>query len=211
MSDYNEAMDSVFEDVEDNPHLQRQRSNSVPLHAFDTRVDKVYTVGCFDLFHRGHITLLQRMKALGKQVSSNHIGCITFPPYIVLPPRLYKSWTLHENNYLPLKTYKLQTNVRRLFSVLTMNIPGEDCSETCLAHLFIDLHFYYSIESHNGRYRILILINIYLGKECLSGMFCDFDTDPCICVLHTTCWKQFVSVSLLQKKIWQLTVWQKYC
>jgi cytidyltransferase-like protein len=128
MSDDNEAMDSVFEDVEDNPHLQRQRSNSVPLHAFDTRVDKVYTVGCFDLFHRGHITLLQRMKALGKQVSSNHIGCITFPPYFVLPPRLYKSWTLHENNYLPLKTYKLQTNVRRLFSVLTMNIPGEDCS-----------------------------------------------------------------------------------
>lgn len=71
--------------------------------------------------------------------------------------------------------------------------------ETCLAHLFIDLHFYYSIESHNGRYRILILINIYLGKECLSGMFCDFDTDPCICVLHTTWWHTFVSVSLLQK------------
>lgn len=91
MSGDNEAMDSVFEDVEDNPHLQRQRSNSVPLHVFDTRVDKVYTVGCFDLFHRGHITLLQRMKTLGKQVSSNHIGCITFPPYIVSPPRLHKS------------------------------------------------------------------------------------------------------------------------
>jgi len=88
MSDDNEAMDSVFEDVDDNPHLQRPRNNSVPLHAFDTRVDRVYTVGCFDLFHAGHITLLQRMKALGKQVSSNHIGCITFPLHIFLPPRL---------------------------------------------------------------------------------------------------------------------------
>lgn len=31
-------------------------------------VDKVYTVGCFDLFHSGHIRLLQRMRSLGKQV-----------------------------------------------------------------------------------------------------------------------------------------------
>lgn len=67
MLDDNEAMDSVFEDV-DNPHLQRPRNSSVPLNAFDTRVDRVYTVGCFDLFHTGHITLLQRMQALGKQV-----------------------------------------------------------------------------------------------------------------------------------------------
>lgn len=34
----------------------------------DNRVDKVYTVGCFDLFHRGHIALLKNMRKLGKEV-----------------------------------------------------------------------------------------------------------------------------------------------
>ncbi|XP_064598870.1 uncharacterized protein LOC135465558 [Liolophura sinensis] len=34
----------------------------------DGRVDKVYTIGCFDLFHFGHVILLRRMKSLGKQV-----------------------------------------------------------------------------------------------------------------------------------------------
>ena len=34
----------------------------------DNRVDKVYTVGCFDLFHRGHIVLLKNMRKLGKEV-----------------------------------------------------------------------------------------------------------------------------------------------
>ena len=34
----------------------------------DERVDKVYTVGCFDLFHRGHINLLKNMRKLGKEV-----------------------------------------------------------------------------------------------------------------------------------------------
>ena len=99
--DGNEAMDSVFEDADDNPHLQRSRNNSVPLNAFDTRVDRVYTVGCFDLFHTGHITLLQRMKALGKQVSSICIGFIDLPLYIFLPPRIYNSSTLHEHTPLP--------------------------------------------------------------------------------------------------------------
>jgi len=32
------------------------------------RVDKVYTVGCFDLFHRGHINLLRNMRKMGKEV-----------------------------------------------------------------------------------------------------------------------------------------------
>ena len=32
------------------------------------KVDKVYTVGCFDLFHRGHSTLLRKMRSLGKEV-----------------------------------------------------------------------------------------------------------------------------------------------
>lgn len=34
----------------------------------DGRVDKVYTVGCFDLFHRGHIVLLKNMRKLGREV-----------------------------------------------------------------------------------------------------------------------------------------------
>ena len=33
------------------------------------KVDKVYTVGCFDLFHRGHEILLKRMRKLGKEVN----------------------------------------------------------------------------------------------------------------------------------------------
>ena len=32
------------------------------------KVDKVYTVGCFDLFHCGHSTLLRNMRTLGKEV-----------------------------------------------------------------------------------------------------------------------------------------------
>ena len=35
----------------------------------DERVDKVYTVGCFDLFHHGHVKLLKNMRKLGKEVS----------------------------------------------------------------------------------------------------------------------------------------------
>ena len=34
----------------------------------DTRVDKVYTVGCFDLFHHGHVTIINRMREIGKKV-----------------------------------------------------------------------------------------------------------------------------------------------
>ena len=34
----------------------------------DERVDKVYTVGCFDLFHHGHVNLLKNMRKLGKEV-----------------------------------------------------------------------------------------------------------------------------------------------
>ncbi len=44
------------------------RSSSVLSVQLDTRVDKVYTVGCFDLFHHGHIKLIQRMREIGKKV-----------------------------------------------------------------------------------------------------------------------------------------------
>lgn len=33
------------------------------------KVDKVYTVGCFDLLHQGHLNLFERMRQLGKEVS----------------------------------------------------------------------------------------------------------------------------------------------
>jgi len=32
------------------------------------RVDKIYTIGCFDLFHKGHVRLIQRMRTMGKKV-----------------------------------------------------------------------------------------------------------------------------------------------
>lgn len=34
----------------------------------DKRVDKVYTIGCFDLFHFGHVQLINHMRELGKKV-----------------------------------------------------------------------------------------------------------------------------------------------
>ena len=34
------------------------------------KVDKVYTVGCFDLFHRGHFNLLKNMRKFGREVGS---------------------------------------------------------------------------------------------------------------------------------------------
>ncbi|UJR34100.1 hypothetical protein I4U23_021510 [Adineta vaga] len=45
-----------------------QRSASLPSIWIDGRADKVYTVGCFDLFHEGHRLLLQRMRQYGRQV-----------------------------------------------------------------------------------------------------------------------------------------------
>ncbi|CAF3508005.1 unnamed protein product [Rotaria sp. Silwood1] len=45
-----------------------QRSSSLPAMWIDGRADKVYTIGCFDLFHEGHRLLLQRMKQFGREV-----------------------------------------------------------------------------------------------------------------------------------------------
>ncbi|KAI8759564.1 hypothetical protein BgiBS90_031594, partial [Biomphalaria glabrata] len=37
-------------------------------NTLDCRVERVYTVGCFDLFHYGHIRLLKEMRKYGKKV-----------------------------------------------------------------------------------------------------------------------------------------------
>jgi cytidyltransferase-like protein len=55
---------SIHDDVA--PGLQR--SASLPAIWIDGRADKVYTIGCFDLFHQGHRLLLQRMKQFGREV-----------------------------------------------------------------------------------------------------------------------------------------------
>jgi cytidyltransferase-like protein len=44
------------------------RSASIPGLWIDNRADKVYTVGCFDLFHEGHRILLERMREFGREV-----------------------------------------------------------------------------------------------------------------------------------------------
>lgn len=58
---------SSLESHEDIPH-NYQRSASLPAIWLDGRADKVYTVGCFDLFHDGHVRLLQRMRQYGREV-----------------------------------------------------------------------------------------------------------------------------------------------
>ncbi|XP_067651084.1 uncharacterized protein [Haliotis asinina] len=55
----------------ENNELYEKRTilqDSVPITHLDSRVERVYTVGCFDLFHHGHVKLMQRMRKLGKQV-----------------------------------------------------------------------------------------------------------------------------------------------
>ena len=53
-------------------NIVRLRTKTMPtfieMPEVDTRVDKVYTIGCFDLFHYGHVNLIQRMRKLGKKV-----------------------------------------------------------------------------------------------------------------------------------------------
>ncbi|XP_033755412.1 uncharacterized protein LOC117338250 [Pecten maximus] len=74
---YEETGDNSFpsyeEMLETDPHLKDVmhrlvRQNSVPSIGLDGRVDKVFSIGCFDLFHDGHRRLLHRLKAIGKHV-----------------------------------------------------------------------------------------------------------------------------------------------
>lgn len=57
-------------ELEDDNNLSRPLRRRSFTHAktHDDRVDRVYTVGCFDLFHQGHVRLLRRMRKLGKEV-----------------------------------------------------------------------------------------------------------------------------------------------
>jgi cytidyltransferase-like protein len=58
---------SSSESQEDHPP-NCQRSLSLPAIWLDGRADKVYTIGCFDLFHEGHRILLERMREFGREV-----------------------------------------------------------------------------------------------------------------------------------------------
>ena len=54
----------------------------------DERVDKIYTVGCFDLFHRGHVNLLKNMRKLGKEVSVCECVCVCNSKGVLYKPPL---------------------------------------------------------------------------------------------------------------------------
>ena len=62
------------ENREDGRARTLSRSQSVPVWNPSSRmVDRVYTVGCFDLFHEGHVKLLMRLKGLGRKVKNERI------------------------------------------------------------------------------------------------------------------------------------------
>lgn len=55
-------------DEEHHTLLNDDELTTIVDEAVDNRVDKVYTIGCFDLFHFGHVQLIKRMRELGKKV-----------------------------------------------------------------------------------------------------------------------------------------------
>ena len=58
-----QSSDDLDEESEQGqPHIS-------PPDSGNEKVDKVYTVGCFDLFHRGHRKLLKNMRNLGREVT----------------------------------------------------------------------------------------------------------------------------------------------
>jgi hypothetical protein len=72
MAEYNDCNEQIIEH-DDNftykrPKANLTRSSSAISVEFDARVDKIYTVGCFDLFHHGHVRLIERMREFGKKV-----------------------------------------------------------------------------------------------------------------------------------------------
>ena len=75
-SDECERADRIANDINKQKELKPTRKK-IMLHRRHSygawsrslkRVDKVYTIGCFDLLHEGHVKLFQRLRTLGKQV-----------------------------------------------------------------------------------------------------------------------------------------------
>lgn len=62
------TISETLSETQDEQPVVYQRSVSLPSIWIDGRADKVYTVGCFDLFHDGHRILLQRMRQFGREV-----------------------------------------------------------------------------------------------------------------------------------------------
>lgn len=62
--------EQIVDDEDNGRHLRPSlaRSASLPAIWIDGRADKVFTIGCFDLFHEGHRLLLQRMRQFGREV-----------------------------------------------------------------------------------------------------------------------------------------------
>lgn len=54
--------------IEEENEIEEQENTFIEKPIVDNRVDKVYTIGCFDLFHHGHIRLIERMREVGKKV-----------------------------------------------------------------------------------------------------------------------------------------------
>jgi bifunctional ADP-heptose synthase (sugar kinase/adenylyltransferase) len=70
VSSEKEEEEEELKKTSSNQKLSIKRSVSVPSWKIRQKVDKIYTVGCFDLFHEGHIILMERLKELGSQVYS---------------------------------------------------------------------------------------------------------------------------------------------
>ena len=58
----------VVSNKQENTSCHLQCKISLLETKIDNRVDKVYTIGCFDLFHEGHRRLLERMREYGHEV-----------------------------------------------------------------------------------------------------------------------------------------------
>ena len=50
------------------PHTDSESSSDERRDDDSHKVDKVYTVGCFDLLHRGHEILFKNMRTMGREV-----------------------------------------------------------------------------------------------------------------------------------------------
>ncbi|CAF0851603.1 unnamed protein product [Adineta steineri] len=66
--DKSENRSTISTKSEEEQSCTIHRSSSLPTIWINGRADKVYTIGCFDLFHEGHRLLLQGMRQYGREV-----------------------------------------------------------------------------------------------------------------------------------------------